>query len=105
MVHPVSMDVKKTRGFCDEVYNGLTEMKKKASALRDHVHEMGADNDVVQTYERHLGELIDAINWKIQILAHSCPHDWKGSEDFESDVQVDASQERDKLFSPGYTGG
>jgi hypothetical protein len=73
--------------------------------MREHVHEMGDDNDVIAMYERHLAELSEAIDWKIQILAHSCPHDWKGSADFDNDVQVDASQQRDPNFSPGYTGG
>ncbi len=105
MGHPVAIDVKKTKSFCDEAYKGLAEMKKTAVKLREHVHEEGAENDVIGMFERHLGELIYAIDWKIQVLAHSCPLDWEGSKEFESDVQVDANQQRDKNFSPGYTGG
>lgn len=105
MVHPVTIDVKRTKSFCDEVYQGLAEMRKKATELRGRVRDMGSNNDVIGMYERHLGDLIDAIEWKIQILAHSCPLDWEGSSEFESDVQVDATAQRDKNFSPGYTGG
>lgn len=101
-----SVDVKKTGGFCDEVFVELAGMKKKMTELRDYAHSKGADNDVIGMYERHLAELIDEIDWKIQILAHSCPHDWKGSEEFENDVQVDVSEKsRDREFSPGYVGG
>lgn len=101
-----SVDVKNTGSFCDEVFVELSSMKKKMSELRDYAHSRGGDNEVIGMYERHLAELIDEIDWKIQILAHSCPHDWKGAGEFENDVQVEASDtSRDKEFSPGYIGG
>ncbi len=107
MTHSVTIDVKQTKGFCDKVYGELAGIKKKLLDLREYVHAEGADNNVIEMYERHLEDMINAVDWKIQILAHSCPQDWRGSSDFENDVQVDASEQArgDKNFSPGYTGG
>lgn len=98
-------DVKDSKGFCDEVFTELSGMKKKLVELREG--SRGSDNDIVRMFERHLAELIDEIDWKFQILAHSCPYDWKGSADFEDQVQVneaDRAPDSDK-FSGGYLGG
>lgn len=97
------MDVK---GFCDEVYTELSGMKKRMIELRDNALNQGAKNKIIGAYERHLSELVEEIEWKIQILSHSCPYDWKGSDDFEHTVQVkEADRTADAEFSPGYVGG
>jgi hypothetical protein len=101
------MDVKGSKGFCDDVYGELIGMKEKMVQLRERSGKEGSDEPIVGLFERHLAELIDAIDWKLQILAHSCPYDWKGSANFEGNVQVD---NRDKApdsdrFSGGYLGG
>lgn len=99
------MNVRESKGFCDEAYAQLSDMKKKIIEIRDRSggersKEMGG------MFGRHLTELADEIDWKIQILAHSCAYDWQGSADYENDVQVSAEEKTaDKEFSPGYLGG
>lgn len=95
-------DVKGIKGFCDDVYTELAGMKKRLSDLRDSADKNGGKNDVIVRYGRHLAELIDEIDWKIQILAHVCPYEWKGSREFENDVRVNPTENE---FSPGYLGG
>jgi hypothetical protein len=57
-------------------------------------------------FGRHLSELADQIDWKLQILAHSCPVDWKGSADYEEIAEVSTLEKSgDVEFSPGYVGG
>lgn len=100
------MDVKGSKGFCDEVFTELSGMKKKIMELRDHSYNQAAKNEVIGIFERHLCELADEIDWKLQILSHSCPFDWKGSAEFENAVQVNAAEKlTDTEFSPGYLGG
>ncbi len=97
-------DVKKTKDICDLVYTELDGMKNKIVLMREHISKSyGADSYVSTIYDRHLAELVDEINWKLQILSHSCPYDWKGSADFEGAVQVEDSEKPE--FSPGYLGG
>lgn len=100
------LDVKGSKAFCDAVYGELSGMKKKIMELRERSAQEGREKEIIGMFERHLGELADEIDWKIQILAHSCPYEWEGSSDFENDVQVDSNEKSaDAEFSPGYVGG
>ncbi len=100
-------DVKGTKGYCDRVYGELIAAKERLISVRGLSGSEGTEKPIVGAFERHLDELIETIDWKIQILAHSCPYDWKGSESFENDVQVDEADKASdsEKFSPGYLGG
>ncbi len=102
------LNVKESKEFCDEVYTQLTDMKEKVIKLKKR---SSAGSPVSDTdggkFTRQLAELADAIEWKLQILSHSCPYGWRGASEYEGDVQVD---EIDKApdsdnFSAGYIGG
>ncbi len=57
-------------------------------------------------FGRHLSELADQIEWKLQILSHSCPVDWKGSAEYAEIAEVNTMEKSVDLdFSPGYVGG
>lgn len=98
-------DVKGGKAFCDAVYQELSGMKKKILELKSRSAGEGGEKAIISVFERHLGELADEIDWKIQILAHSCPYDWAGSSEFEHDVQVNPVEGARDEFSPGYVGG
>lgn len=96
------------KGFCDTVYTELSGMKERILAMRDDLaRTYGAESELFGTYERHLCELADQIDWKLQILSHACPFDWKGSatgvESIVSVRQPENVGETD--FSGGYIGG
>ncbi len=101
------MNVKESKGFCDEVYTQLQDMKEKIIKLRDRSVAKSPATDIDGgMFRRHLGELADQIDWKLQILSHSCPVDWKGSMDYEETVQVSTREKSEDIeFSPGYIGG
>ncbi len=100
------MDVKSTKVFCDEVYSELTSMKRTLMDLQNRTRTVGTENEVAETFRRHLCEITDEIDWKLQILAHSCPYNWEGSSDFEDTVQVNANMPLDSdAISGGYLGG
>jgi hypothetical protein len=99
-------DIKK--GFCDDVYTELSVMKTRLDDMRDSlVRAYGADTGLFGMYDRHLRELSDQIEWKLQILSHACPHDWKGSDEKEyaENTASVGPVEKDDDFSPGYLGG
>ncbi len=101
------MNVMESKGYCDEVYAELTEMKKKLIALKNRSVAKSPGVDIEGgMFGRQLGELADQIDWRLQILAHSCTVDWKGAGEFEETAQVDARVVSvDTEFSPGYVGG
>ncbi len=101
------MNMKESKGFCDEVYTQLADMKERITKLMDRsaAKSLGTDIDGGM-FRRHLCELADQIDWKLQILSHSCPVDWKGSVDYEETAQVSTREKSEDLeFSPGYIGG
>jgi hypothetical protein len=96
-----------SKSICDETYFELNNVKDRIVALRDHlVQDYGGEEKVLGVYDRHLSELIDQIDWKLQIMSHSCPYDWKGSNEYgENFVSVGPAEKAEEDFSPGYLGG
>lgn len=101
------MNVKESKGFCDEVYTTLADIKEKILELKDRSVAKSPGKDIEGgMFVRHLSELADQIDWKLQILSHSCSVDWKGAADYEETAQVDTIEKfGDVEFSPGYVGG
>ncbi len=100
-------DIKK--GLCDDVYTELAGMKQKIVALQNKLaRSYKAEDDILGLCDRHLHELVDQIEWKLQILSHACPYDWKGSAEVEyqeNTVSVGPAETFETDFSGGYVGG
>lgn len=100
-------DIKK--GLCDEVYTELAGMKEKIIALQNKLaRSYKVEDEIFGLYDRHLHELVDQIEWKLQILSHACPYDWKGSAEAEYEentVSVGPAETFETDFSGGYVGG
>jgi len=106
------MATTKMRGgnICDETYFGLADVKEKIVVLRNHlIRDYAGEEKMLAVYDRHLSELADQIDWKLQIMSHSCSYDWKGSEEFDEHgdniVSVGLAGKTEEDFSPGYLGG
>jgi hypothetical protein len=101
------LNVKESKGFCDEVYTQLADMREKIIALKDRSVAKSPGKDIEGgMFVRHLGELADQIDWKLQILSHSCPVDWQGAADYAETAQVNTKEKSEDIeFSPGYVGG
>jgi hypothetical protein len=96
------------KSFCDDVYTELASMRMKIIMMSDDLSmAYGDDSPPLTMFKRHLEELADQIEWKLQILSHVCPYDWKGSkEKVESTVSVRQPETvEDSDFSGGYLGG
>ena len=96
------------RAYCDDVYTELAGMRMKILMLTDDLAEAyGDEGPVFMSFQRHLTELADQIEWKLQILSYACPFYWKGSkENVESVVSVSQPEiTTDTDISGGYLGG
>ena len=97
------------KNICDETYFELSDVKDRIIELRDSLgRNFGHDRKILDVYERHLTELADQIDWKLQIMSHSCSYNWLGSdaEEFmENTVSVGPPEKFGEDFSPGYVGG
>lgn len=92
---------------CDNVFSGLSDVKKRIEALRDDLaRTYKAEDKLAGLYERHLCELVDQIEWKLQIMSHACSYDWKGSAEYEDNtVSVGPADTSTPDFAGGYLGG
>ncbi len=101
------MNAKESKEFCDEVYTKLADMKERIIELKDRSVAKSPGKDIEGgMFGRHLSELADQIEWKLQILSHSCPVDWKGSAEYAEIAEVNTIEKSaDIEFSPGYVGG
>jgi hypothetical protein len=99
-------DPKATKGICDRIYVELHEMHERLLNLREMTGNSDSEKAVIDRMASHLDDLIETVDWKIQVLSHSCAYDWQGSAEFEDNVQVNEEVKLpDKDFSPGYMGG
>jgi hypothetical protein len=101
------MNVKESKEFCDEAYTELSDIRNKILELRDRsVGKAPARGVEGGLFSRHLADLANEIEWKLQILAHSCPYDWEGSKNYEDIAEVSSEEKsKEQGFSPGYLGG
>ncbi len=96
------------KNFCDDVFTELSGIKDRIMKMRDRLAlTYSADNDLFRLYDRHIGELSDQIDWKLQILSHACPYDWKGSSEAEYEENTVSVGPVDKSvdMAGGYIGG
>lgn len=100
-------DIQKNE-YCDEVLNELAYMIQNVHELRVMLEKAyGKESDVFRIHDRHLVELAEHIDWKLQILATACPFDWKGlGPDVQSEVSVrEPEMAAGRDISSGYLGG
>jgi hypothetical protein len=98
----------KEKIYFDEIYKQLEEMKSRVLILRDDLADTyGKDSPVLIGHDRHLLELAEYIDWKLQVLEKGTSFDWKTAKGIkpgiESDVSVQITTGSD--YSGGYLGG
>jgi hypothetical protein len=96
----------KVNDYCDAVNSELAGMKARIHELQEDVKRTyGPDNEVALAHSKHLCELADMIEWKLQILMKSCPFEWKGADKDIESVSVGRADTTGPDFSGGYIGG
>jgi len=101
----------KEKVYFDEVYNVLDGIKMRLYQLREDLAKTyGKDTKMLMAHDRHLLEMAEYIDWKIQVLEKGTSFDWKTAkgdkEEIESDVSVlETDNRKGPDFSGGYVGG
>jgi hypothetical protein len=84
-------------------------MKDSLEAFLTQIDLMeGKEKGVLHSHTRHLKELIQTIDWKLEIFSRECPVDWsKFGKESEVSTSVPLSESlKEKDFpSGGFAGG
>lgn len=93
-------------GYCDSLYTELNDIKNKLIGFKGRIEGMtGKERDVLASHIKHIDELIESVEWKMEIFSKSCPVDWsKFGKEAESTVSVPSSEGKD-MPAGGYAGG
>lgn len=94
--------------YLKEVFTELEAVKGRVLALRRDLAEVTVGKGTIfAAHDRHLLELAEYIDWKLQVLEKGTPFDWKAAGTIvESDVSVRAPEKTaGPDFSGGYLGG
>src|SRR3990172_11978758 len=89
----------KEKTYFEEVYKVLEGIKMRLYVLREELAKTyGKDSRILLDHDRHLLEMAEYIDWKIQVLEKGTSFDWKtakgNKESVESDVSVMAPEIR-----------
>jgi hypothetical protein len=94
--------------YLKEVFSELETIKGRVVLLRkDLAMVVAGGKDIYATHDRHLLELAEYIDWKLQVLEKGTGFDWKAAGmKIESNVSVRAPEKSaGPDFSGGYIGG
>ena len=101
----------KEKTYFEDVERELEGIKRRIYLLREELAgTYGKDSPMLVTQDRHLIELAEYVDWKLQVLEKGSAFDWKTSrgdrKDIESDVSVQAPVGGSGPdISGGYLGG
>ncbi len=99
----------KEKIYFEEVYRVLEGAKMKVNMLREELGKTyGKDSRMLLEHDRHLLEIAEYIDWKIQVLEKGTSFDWRATKgtDVEGDVSVLPPQNiAEQNISGGYLGG
>ena len=99
----------KINDYCDCLFSELSSMKESLEAFLTQIDLMdGKQKSVLRSHIKHLNELIQTIDWKLEIFSKECPVDWsKFGKESESSTSVPFSESMKEQDFPsgGYAGG
>jgi hypothetical protein len=101
----------KEKSYFEDVDRELEGIKMRIYLLREELaRTYGKDNPMLIAQDRHLVELVEYVDWKLQVLEKGTSFDWKTSRGIRSDIQSDVSVREIESgtgtdISGGYLGG
>ena len=108
-VNPIGVRGHSERDYLKEVFSELEEIKDKVLMLRKDLAEAsGREGKLFREHDRHLLEMAEYIDWKLQVLEKGTPFDWKAAGTIiESHVSVPPLEKtlEEPEVSGGYVGG
>ena len=101
----------KEKAYFEDVDRELESIKRRIYLLREELaRTYGKDNPILTAQDRHLVELAEYVDWKLQVLEKGTSFDWSttrgGGKDIQSEVSVRIPEKAaGPDFSGGYLGG
>jgi hypothetical protein len=96
-------------GYCDSLYLELSGMKDRLGGFLNQIKKMDVkDRTVLDSHVKHLNELINSIEWKLEIFSKECPVDWSAfGKESEISTSVPSSESLKEKDFPGggFAGG
>ena len=96
------------KDYSESLYAELYGMKSRLGKFATTLEQMeGKEKEVLNPLYKHLHEMINFIDWKLQIFNKVCPVDLsRFGQDFESRVSVPTENLKESDQPPaGYIGG
>jgi hypothetical protein len=98
----------KEKAYFEDVYKELESMKMRIYVLREELaRTYVVESPMLIAHDRHLVEMAEYIDWKLQVLEKGTSFDWKaakgGRQDIQSNVSVRTPEGPE--ISGGYLGG
>jgi hypothetical protein len=101
----------KEKTYFEDVDRELEGIKRRIYLLREELaRTYGKENPMLIAQDRHLVELAEYVDWKLQVLEKGTSFDWKTSKGSGNDIQSDVSVRVTESspgpdISGGYLGG
>ena len=97
----------KEKAYFEEVNKELEGIKMRILVLREELAKTyGKDSPILIAKDRHLVELVEYVDWKLQVLEKGTGFDWKTSKGIGKDIQSDVSVSiPEKTTGPDISGG
>ncbi|HAM51330.1 MAG TPA: hypothetical protein DCP92_11815 [Nitrospiraceae bacterium] len=97
------------RNYCESVFTRLTTMKAELLCYVREIEQMPEpDKEFLKSHIPHFRDIVNTIDWKLEILMKVCPFDWTGyTHDIEytASVYVDDELIEKEPVLGGYIGG
>jgi hypothetical protein len=95
--------------YCDTLDSELTQMKSKLLDIIKSIEAMsGPETQRLNPHVQHLRDIVNTIDWKLEIMMRVCPADWKGfggKVESTASVQVEENAAELESIVGGYVGG
>ena len=101
----------KEKAYFEDLYKELESMKMRLYVLREELARIYVkDSPMLMAHDRHLVEMAEYIDWKLQVLEKGTSFDWKTAKGSRQDIQSDVSVRTTEdsggpEISGGYLGG
>ena len=95
--------------YCQCLYSELSTIRDSLDAFITQIDLMeGKDREQACSHIKHLNELMQNVEWKMEIFSKECPVDWKmfGQESSDTaSVPLSESMKEKDFPAGGYAGG
>lgn len=82
----------KEKAYFEDLYREVEGMKMRLYALREELARTYVkDSPMLMAHDRHLVEMADYLDWKLQVLEKGTSFDWKAAKGSRQDIQSDVS--------------